>query len=220
MRCLLLYCWIYTSLLSLWFTFILSPCHQFEQGVGGVLLDKQMRIVGRSGYLEAWEVHYMFLFTVRLHLPRVWVTRKSKDDIVSSITIFFILLVWETGLYILQTSHYWQEPSLITSTHPGNTRTDWSLLSLFFYPLFLFTNLLCVSLLPPQSGFLRGRQLSSPIAFSIVLGKPFLTPRRCWIECKWILGAFCILILRVAHSKEQSAGEKFGLSYERAGTCI
>jgi hypothetical protein len=69
LHCLLLYCCIYIGLLSLCLTFILFPCHQFKQGVGGVLRDKQVRIVGRSGYSEDWEVHYMFLFTVRLHLP-------------------------------------------------------------------------------------------------------------------------------------------------------
>lgn len=69
---------------------------------------------------------------------------------------------------------------------------------------------------PSLDSFVGGKLLF-PIAFSTVLGKLSLTPR---IGCKWILGAFCILISRGAHSKEQSVGEKFELSYERAGTCI
>lgn len=143
--------------------------------------------------------------------------QKSKVDIVSSITTFHFvgLRDWIVHLAI------W--PLLAgTFTHLllhirkllGQTDHCYHF---SFITSFLLPTCYVLACFHPSLDSFVGSKLLFPIAFSIVLGKLSLTPR---IGCKWILGAFCILISRGAHSKEQSVGEKFGLSYERAGTCI
>lgn len=92
--------------------------------------------------------------------------QKSKDDIVNSITIFHLVGLRDW------IAHLANWPLLAgTFNHlysSGNYSDRLITIITFFYLLFLITNLLCVSLLPPQSGFLCGRRLF-PIAFSIIL---------------------------------------------------